>query len=557
MAPVRNRKKRAPSRAQPPDVPPSPAGEKVEVTAEDIGGELISLLSEGLYKNPLDAFREYIQNSIDAGAQRVNIKFTGRSVFIRDDGHGMTLPQLKRARRVGVSDKSFLKEVGFRGIGIYSAFHLCDRMVIRTKVSETVDQHIAEFDFAAMRSVLNQARIQKRGPASLMDLLYNYVTFRSDTVNYHDQRTIVELHNISELYYGDISSSKAVEKYLLDTVPVDFETSFEHRDAINARIKHYLPEQRTIRLSLSFKNEPERQLFKKVPLGLQPPRFEEAKDSAGNLQAFIWGCRNNVPKKIPDEEHAGFIYKLKGFTIGKVGDLRKMFGTRSMLYPWWTGEVYVLNDKVIPTTARDAFEYNPSSYILAESVQSGLTPFRKDAQVFQLVTRAASKIERIEQDFVRLSSRAAGGILTPSEVYELTSAERDASAQAKRLGKNEAEAAAVRTRALTLHQQLKSLRRAVEQHRPVESTVEEDSKDVRQPRSVPVSDKVLPVATDPVSPAPLIAELFDGQDPDDPEEARGNFDILLECIDEVLDSDSEAYRELYDAIDLRLNEGLD
>jgi hypothetical protein len=40
----------------------------------DIGGELIAILSKGLYTNPLDCLREYAQNAVDARAKELTIK---------------------------------------------------------------------------------------------------------------------------------------------------------------------------------------------------------------------------------------------------------------------------------------------------------------------------------------------------------------------------------------------------------------------------------------------------------------------------------------------------
>ncbi len=291
-----------------------------------------------------------------------------------------------------------------------------------------------------------------------------------------------------------------------------------------------------------------------------PPRFHEVKDSSGSAQAFIWGCRNSLPKKIDDDERAGFVYKLKGFTIGKVGDLRDAFKGRSMLYPWWTGEVYILNAKVIPTTARDAFEYSPASYALEASVHDGLSPFRKDAEIFQLVTRADKIVARIADDYARLEGKAAAGILTPSESYELVNAEKEAQTQARRLTKYEGEetkASEVRTAALALHQQLKQLRRVVEKHRPSETQPEDGPDERHQPRSAPVSDEAPAPSARPRTPPPTIGDLFEGMDLDDPTEAREALEVVLACIDDVLDEESEMYRDLYDAIDVRLNEDLD
>ncbi len=96
----------------------------VPVGNEEIGGELLNILSKGLYTNPLDAIREYVQNSIDAYANEVEIQVTGNSVYVLDYGMGMNREQLLQAREFGVSTKSIEQNVGFRGIGIYSGFDL-------------------------------------------------------------------------------------------------------------------------------------------------------------------------------------------------------------------------------------------------------------------------------------------------------------------------------------------------------------------------------------------------------------------------------------------------
>src|SRR5947207_5881407 len=91
---------------------------KLPIDPNDIGGELLAILSKGLYTNPLDCIREYIQNAVDARARNVIIKITGNSVMIFDDGNGMDFYELVQARQFGLSSKSLAEHVGFRGIGI-------------------------------------------------------------------------------------------------------------------------------------------------------------------------------------------------------------------------------------------------------------------------------------------------------------------------------------------------------------------------------------------------------------------------------------------------------
>ena len=70
--------------------------EKVPVRPEEIGGTLISIVTKGLYTNPLDCIREYVQNGVDAGANEVTIQITGHSIIIHDNGAGMTVGESLR-----------------------------------------------------------------------------------------------------------------------------------------------------------------------------------------------------------------------------------------------------------------------------------------------------------------------------------------------------------------------------------------------------------------------------------------------------------------------------
>ena len=112
---------------------------------DDIGGDLLGILSKGLYPDPLDCIREYVQNSVDAKAKTVTIKITGNSVIIIDDGRGMALGGLVQARRLGLSNKSQTEDVGFRGIGIYSSFDICNRLLITTKIAGEARSRVLEF----------------------------------------------------------------------------------------------------------------------------------------------------------------------------------------------------------------------------------------------------------------------------------------------------------------------------------------------------------------------------------------------------------------------------
>lgn len=90
-----------------------------------VGGDLLRLLTAGMYDNPLVVYREYVQNAADAIADQgtsgcIHIRI-GRAVSritVRDNGTGLS--PVEAARRlvdVGRSTKDPATDRGFRGIG--------------------------------------------------------------------------------------------------------------------------------------------------------------------------------------------------------------------------------------------------------------------------------------------------------------------------------------------------------------------------------------------------------------------------------------------------------
>ena len=85
----------------------------ININHNDVGAEIISILTKGMYKDPKDALREYIQNSVDAKAKNVEVKIRRKSIVIIDDGLGMDKDKMRNAVRVGISEKNPNENVGF------------------------------------------------------------------------------------------------------------------------------------------------------------------------------------------------------------------------------------------------------------------------------------------------------------------------------------------------------------------------------------------------------------------------------------------------------------
>ena len=150
----------------------------VQLESWEVGGELLDILSRGLYSDAKDALREYVQNGVDAGANHILITVDGSQAVIRDDGHGMDAEGIRTARRFGMSEKSPREMVGYRGIGIYSAFGICEEMRVTSRRQGMANLVGWVFQFGEMRRLLEADKASDtRQGVGLPDLMYQYTSY--------------------------------------------------------------------------------------------------------------------------------------------------------------------------------------------------------------------------------------------------------------------------------------------------------------------------------------------------------------------------------------------
>lgn len=387
---------------------------QVPIDAESIGGELLAILSKGLYNNPLDCIREYVQNSVDAGAQHVTIKLTGNSAAILDSGRGMNLDELLQARQFGLSAKSISEHVGFRGIGIYSGFDICNRLRITTKRAGEDHIHVLVFQFATMRKVLDADRNKSgKEKTPLIRLLseHTYIKREGSSLPKEKHFTHVELQEISDVHVKQLSNRAEMRRYLLQNLPVDFHPEFPYRKQINDALFAHVQSYNAVSITLQSDGIPDETVAKDNIPDLQPPTFGYILDSNERQVAYYWSCLNgkrgaidaNYKRAEGQPSFEGFVYKVKGFTIGDRDVLRTEF-KQPQLYRWYTGEIYVVDNNVIPNAGRDAFETSPARRILDAAVKTKLGLLEKDALDFQTYEVVKEKVVQAENKLAAVAA---------------------------------------------------------------------------------------------------------------------------------------------------------
>ncbi len=331
--------------------------------AKDIGAELLPVITKGIYRDPLDTLREYIQNSIDAKAKNVEVQVSQDLVSVRDDGTGMKREIARKAIRLGMSEKDPNKDVGFRGIGIYSAFNVCNKLEIYTKPERGVSSKLV-FEFGKIREMLDdeEKRRMNSEPSQLYleKLLSSSITSDvCDNCPLESQGTLVIMEGIQSNVYKRLIERKKVIEYLEGVVPLPFNPKFKHKNKIEAKFEE--EDYRVIKLELTIHRYKE-QLFRPYKNTIFShgtgfgPKFFQIKNKLGKGKlGFAWVCLNDARKYLPEKNLRGLLTKKFGFSVGNRDAFARFF-SRAVFNNRVTGEIIIIDEQLIPNAARTEFE---------------------------------------------------------------------------------------------------------------------------------------------------------------------------------------------------------
>ena len=378
------------------------------MTKHDIGAEIISILTKGMYFDPRDALREYVQNGIDANAQNIEIKIRGNSIVVEDDGCGMDEETMRKAVRIGISDKNPNVDVGFRGIGIYSSFHLCDTLCIYSRPKTDNTPYLLNFDFKKMREILHQQQAARlKGDLTgdqlidLQSLIEKHIEFKIlDTNKFLKVGTRVEMINLDPNFFKSLTKFDEVAEYLRQVVPLHFHPEkfkwskkIEHK--ISEICREYKAKFKLVNLTLQVNTRIEKlyrpytdERFIGEPI---EPHFEEVKIH-GYFFGVGWGCLNPVRRKISDRELRGFLIKKQGFAIGKRSNIAKYF-RRTTYFDRYIGEIIVVHPELLPNAPRTDFEISSLRVLFYETLSGVATKYNAIADEHQEYTKGDEQLD--------------------------------------------------------------------------------------------------------------------------------------------------------------------
>jgi len=346
-----------------------------------VGKDILDLVAGAMYVNPLDIFREYIQNAADAIDQAkdnglnfedvpgISITFDqiSRSVTIRDNG--ISIPSgefVRRLTAVGGSNKRGTTLRGLRGVGRLSGLGYCQELIFRGRSEGDVEVSELRWDGKRLRELLRDKSFQ----GNLSDLIRSIVTISSVPViqaaNLPNRFFEVELCKVSRLKNDQLLNEDIVRNYLSQVAPVPFINQFTYGDDINAHlIKHGIREPISIVIN-DGKGQVTRNIQNQFAIRegytdeVKGVEFLEFPGDDGEVAAIGWVCDHSYYGALPKKHGLGGIRLRSGnIQIGNETILAEFF-PESRFCCWAIGEIHVISKQILPNGRRDEFE--PSNH---------------------------------------------------------------------------------------------------------------------------------------------------------------------------------------------------
>ena len=339
-----------------------------------VGKDILELLANAMYVDPLTIYSEYIQNaadSIDEARQAglalddpniaIVLDHGSRTVRIRDNGEGIPNAEfVKRITAIGASHKRGRELRGFRGVGRLSGLGYCQELVFRGKAEG--DSKVVELSWNS-RALKEKIR-SLNYDGNLIDIIREVVTYTEQPAADPNERFFeVEMRKVGRLRNDLLMNEQSIRSYLSQVAPVPFHPEF----TLAHELQTFLANRGIrppIRIELNDNAGPiyhrARDSIEFTPKISDHIRGIESVEIAGDdgeIAAFGWIGEHSYLGAIPKKLGLGGI-RLRAGNL-QVGDELLL----APLYPeqrfatWMIGDIHVASKKIIPNGRRDDFEH--------------------------------------------------------------------------------------------------------------------------------------------------------------------------------------------------------
>lgn len=388
-----------------------------------IGSRILDVLTTGMYPDALDAIREYIQNSFDAirraerahilepnfGEIVITIDPEKREVAIRDNGIGLPISEARSSLlSIGASKKKIGDDAGFRGIGRLAGLAYCERLSFTTASKDEAVQTELTFDAAAIRQSISPTATEAIETAT--ELLTRLTKHRQ--VDRKPGQPFFEVRLVGvDPKACQFLNAEDVRTYLRQVAPVEFHMqSFVYGNSkINAFLKEH-GARKIVNLTLMHNGRPDKinkpyktyhEAGNRTNKRVEITDIETYVDPSPSPLWIAWLSKaHDLVGTINSEEVRGIRFRANNIQVGDHRTFARIFDkigkTTSRFNGWFSGEVHILDPRIIPNSRRDFFEDNEAW----RQAEHTLIEWAKDLQkrAHQKSSDRNRSVELIEQD---------------------------------------------------------------------------------------------------------------------------------------------------------------
>ncbi len=347
-----------------------------------IGAYVLETLTTGMYTDPLDSLREYVQNSSDSirraesgphpiirvgeGRIMVTSDQISRRLTVRDNGLGVASYDVQpKVLNVGMSDKAIGVDAGFRGIGRLAGIAYCDQLVFRTSAPAEALCTTVTIDCIGVRKAIAPGMRQIE---ELADVLDRYSTTVHEPYREDEHFFEVIMDGLTDSASSFLELPR-LEEYLSQVAPVEFDAQrFLYAPKITEWAREHGLPLPTVTLLVG-NSQVTRQVFKPYKTHYRTQRNEYdvhvrdvafwPEDPGPEPPFWLWYGITELAGML-DDNAAGFRLRKHNIAVGGPQRMAEMFAAESKsnarFNAYYIGEVHVCSRDIVPNARRDGFE---------------------------------------------------------------------------------------------------------------------------------------------------------------------------------------------------------
>jgi len=340
-----------------------------------VGKYILDSLSIGMYSHPLMLIREYIQNSTDAideairngflsiDQARIDIKIDGknRNLTIKDNGAGISFRNAWNILLdLGNSTKRINENRGFRGIGRLGGLGYCDVLKFVTKATNEDMLSINTWNCEKLRQLIKEENHLDSINAVKAATDFQQISYKGSRKDHFFEAIMLDLRSSRDI----LMNVPLIKEYISEVAPVPYKRDkFGLADKIEIELRKRVPKYETYRIFVN-----DEQIFKPymdtvILRGdkkdkIQDVEFIEFKEE-NMILAFGWLAQLKLLGSISNFSRVGGI-RVRGGNI-QIGnrDLLNEFFREGRFNSYLLGEIFTIDERLVPNSRRDDFEDSP------------------------------------------------------------------------------------------------------------------------------------------------------------------------------------------------------